>query len=103
MVLHPGEYPWSSYTANAHGVANKAISPHVLYEQLGADAEQRQVAYRELFRYQLDPGLIDEIRHATNGNFALGTTRFQEEVSVALGRRVIPGKSGRPKKEQVMY
>jgi putative transposase len=30
MVSHPGEYPWSSYTANAHGVANKAISPHVL-------------------------------------------------------------------------
>jgi len=54
------------------------------------------MAYRELFRYQLDPGLVDEIREATNGNYALGTSRFQEEVARALGREWF-GRSGRPK------
>ena len=34
------------------------------------------MAYRELFRYELDPGVVDAIRKATNGNFALGDPRF---------------------------
>lgn len=45
---------------------------HSLYVALDVDAAARQAAYRELFRYELDPGLVDEIRRATNGNFALG-------------------------------
>jgi hypothetical protein len=48
----------------------------------------RSEAYRELFRYQLDPGLVDQIRAATNGNYALGSPKFSAEVEVALGRRV---------------
>jgi len=63
------------------------------------DAVARQAAYRELFRHELKPGLVDEIRRATNGNFALGNERFVTQVSSALGTRVVPGKSGRPRKE----
>jgi putative transposase len=51
-----------------------------------------------LFRHELESGEIDKIRKATNGNFALGTDRFYEEVSKMLVRRVFPGKAGRPKK-----
>jgi hypothetical protein len=29
---------------------------------------KRQAEYRELFRYQLDPQMVDEIRVAVNGN-----------------------------------
>jgi putative transposase len=54
--------------------------------------------FRELFRHELESGEIDKIRKATNGNFALGTDRFHEEVSKMIGRRVFPGKAGRPKK-----
>ena len=55
--------------------------------------------YRELFRHELEPGVIDEIRHTINGNYALGSERFKEEIYQALGRRVTPGKSGRPRKK----
>jgi putative transposase len=99
VVEHPGEYRWSSYRANAQGEACSALSPHESYRALGADEQARQAAYRELFRYQLDPRLVDEIREATNGNYALGSSRFQEQVARALGRRVVRGRSGRPKKE----
>ncbi len=99
MVEHPGEYRWSSYRFNAQGEASSLLTPHPLYRALGDAAESRQVAYRELFRYQLDPGLVDEIRKATNGNFAMGSDRFQEEVAKALGRRVTRGRSGRPRKK----
>jgi putative transposase len=76
MVAHPADYRWSSYRANAQGEADGLVRPHPLYAALGADATSRQAAYRELFRYELEPGLVDEIRRATNGNFALGDARF---------------------------
>jgi putative transposase len=63
---------------------------------LGLNDKERQLAYRELFRYQLELGLVDEIRSATNGNYALGGSRFQEQIADALGRRVTRGKAGRP-------
>jgi putative transposase len=51
-----------------------------LYKALGRDVAERQIAYRELFRHELGPGDIDEIRKSTNGNFVLGDSRFAEKV-----------------------
>jgi len=96
MVDHPADYPWSSYRANAQGESCKVIKPHFMYEGLGLTDTARQENYRELFRHDMEPGLVDQIRKATNGNFVLGDNRFQEEISKALGRRVVPGKAGRP-------
>jgi putative transposase len=99
MVDHPGKYRWSSYRVNSQGDKSDLITHHVLYRNLGRDDEERQLSYRELFRHELDPGEIDKIRKATNGNFALGTSRFAREISEMLGRRVTPGKAGRPRKK----
>ena len=96
MVEHPGDYPWSSYRGNARGEANPLLTPHPLYLSLGHSDDARHTAYRELFRHELDPGMVDRIRSATNGNFALGNDRFSEEISRTLGRRAAPGKAGRP-------
>jgi len=98
MVEHPGDYRWSSYRANAQGEASALLTPHPLYLALDRDDAARQIAYRELFRNELDPGMVDQIRAATNGNFALGNSKFSEEIARALGRRVTPGKAGRPRK-----
>lgn len=98
MVEHPAEYPWSSYRANAQGENAPLIVPHTLYLALGGDPVSRQAAYRELFRYSLEPGLVDAIRKATNGNFALGDARFGDQIADMLGRRTQPGRSGRPRK-----
>ena len=97
MVAHPGDYIWSSYRANAHGESSTLLTPHPVYEALDTDAGARRGAYRELFRYQLDPGLVDQIRTATNGNYALGTEEFQAQIALALGRRVTPARPGRPR------
>ncbi len=100
MVDHPAEYPWSSYRANAQGEPSILLTPHPLYVALGRDETVRMASYRELFRYHLDQGLIDEIRSATNGNYALGSSQFQAQIAATLGRRVIPGKSGRPRRRE---
>ena len=98
MVAHPAEYRWSSYRANGQGETNARVHPHPLYLALETDDAGRQAVYRELFRDELEPGLVDEIRRATNGNFALGNESFAAQVSAALGRRAAPGKPGRPRK-----
>jgi len=101
MVAHPGEYRWSSYRANAQGEDSAIVRPHERYLALGADPETRQSAYRDLFQHELEPGLVDEIRLATNGNFVLGESGFADQIARALGRRVQPGKPGRPRKNLV--
>ncbi len=94
MVTHPAEYRWSNAQAELH----RLHKPHPLYEALGDSAEARATGYRELFRHELSPGLVDQLRAATNGNYTLGNQKFTEEVELALGRRVTPGKPGRPRK-----
>jgi putative transposase len=98
MVTHPADYRWSSYRANGQGEPDVVVRPHLAYTALGSDAASQQAAYRELFRFDLEPGLINEIRRATNGNYALGNKRFSDEVTAVLGRRVTPGRPGRPRK-----
>lgn len=43
--------------------------------------------------------VMEEIRSATNGGFALGNQRFQAEIAAMLGCRVQRGKPGRPRKQ----
>ena len=77
IVTHPGEYRWSSYRANAQGENADFLCHHAVYMGLGRMETDRQAAYRELFRHELEPGEIDGIRNATNGNYALGSERFR--------------------------
>jgi putative transposase len=98
MVEHPAEYRWTSYRTNAQGEESRLITPHAQYNALGEAGLPRTASYRALFKGQLDPGLVDQIRSSTNGNYVLGGSRFELEVEGVLGRRVRRGKPGRPKK-----
>tara|TARA_Y100000782_G_scaffold19407_1_gene20355 strand:+ start:16734 stop:17402 length:669 start_codon:yes stop_codon:yes gene_type:complete len=98
MVEHPAEYRWSSYRVNAQGEASDIISPHPTYLAL-ADDSIRFEAYRDLFRYELDPGLVDELREATKGNLAFGSEKFKKQIEDAIGYSMEPRKIGRPSKE----
>ena len=98
VVEHPANYPWSSYWANAPSAQSFLISPHSFYNQLCNRPVQRMPRYRELFRSHLEPGVIDEIRSATNGNYVLGNKFMLRQVEKALVRRVVRGKHGGPSK-----
>jgi putative transposase len=97
MVAHPGKYRWSSYTANAVGASLETLTPHSEYLALGASAASRHEAYRALVAEGLDPKMTCAIRESTNGNVALGTTRFQVEIETMLQRRARRGVPGRPR------
>lgn len=99
MVSNPADYPWSSYSANARGSASDLTTPHYEFLRLGPTDGERGSRYQELVD-MLDANRVEEIRAATNGNFALGSPRFQQEMSAALGRRVTRATPGRPRSRE---
>lgn len=100
MVNRPQDYRWSSYHANALGKADGLITPQGEYLRLSPDDTDRREAYRALFKAHIEAETMDEIRNATNGNFALGSGRFQKQIEEALGRRAQRGRSGRPRGDE---
>ena len=88
MVMHPRDYPWSSYRINAGLRPSALIVPHQEYIELGESPELRAAVYRRSFRFEMDPVDLREIRLAANGGFALGNDRFKKEIAAMLGRRV---------------
>ena len=98
MVMKPQDYRWSSYHANGLGKPNALITPHDQYVRLARTDGERREAYRALFRAHVDEALTDEIRSATNGNYALGNSKFQKQIEKKLGRRAVRGIAGRPTK-----
>jgi putative transposase len=99
MVMRPQDYRWTSYHAAGLGKANALLTLQDEYRRPGKNDEERREAYRALCKVHMEPARIDEIRDATNGNFALGGKPFQQQIESTLGRRAIRGVSGRPAKQ----
>ena len=49
LAAQPGEYPWSSYRANALGEDDALLTPHSHYCSLGRSPQERRAAYAALF------------------------------------------------------
>ncbi|MFC1664431.1 transposase [Pseudomonadota bacterium] len=102
MVDHPGEYRWSSYQYNAYGEGSPIVQVHAVYEALGSSANNRQWAYRELFRHHIDNEVIHDIRGALNQELVLGNKRFKDKIEKVTRRQTRPGKPGRPSKQSIL-
>ena len=100
MVVHPEEYPWSSYRHNALGEVSSFVTPHSLYQALGATAKQRQAGYRALFQTEIPTQTLDKIRAATNKAWVLGSDYFKERVSSQLNRPTRPNTRGGDRKSK---
>jgi putative transposase len=98
MVRSPGDYPWSSYHANAQGHPSLFVVPHPIVDALGETPRQRTLAYRSLFRHDLSGEELWRIRSSLSAGTALGSKEFEERMKTILGRRVTVGKPGRPRK-----
>jgi putative transposase len=100
MVKHPGDYRWSSYAANAAGKKMDWLTPHSEYLALASAEPARLAAYRGLFATDLDPELLREIRTSTHGGYAVGDSRFRDEIERTFKRRAAPAARGRPAQSQ---
>jgi len=96
MVDDPANYRWSSYRSNALGQSSAILTPHPLYQSLGANSEERQIAYRALFRAQLDDEAISDIL-ALSQSQPLGNERFYQHIEQMTGQRRESRPRGRPR------
>ena len=94
MVVDPADYRWSSYRAHALGTPDKLVAMHEQYERLGKTDGERQLAYRDLFRSELDSTELSEIRDTVNRGWPLGGERFKDEIERALACAARPPKRG---------
>jgi putative transposase len=99
LVRHASEYRWSSYAINTGGKASDWLKPHPVYRALGNGSTERSVAYRELFRAEIDPEDVDRIRTAVNLGIGIADPRFREALSaIEQGKR----RGGRRRKDQTL-
>jgi putative transposase len=98
LANHPAEYPWSSYKGNAGLGDDLLVSTHPELLALGQTGASRQSAYVALFSEGLDPLAIRSIRDATFTGLPLASEALKRKLALELGRRVEPGRRGRPPK-----
>jgi len=97
MVERPEEYRWSSYGVNVW--RDKSwLNPNDEYIRLGNNVEERQTAYRELFRYQLSDVDLQLIRKSAHYCRPVSDDRFRKHIEEKYGIKVGQMKRGRPVK-----
>lgn len=75
MVDRPEQYAWSSYGGNSEGSPEGLLTAHEAYMAIAQEAQGRAAAYRMLCDESLDSELLDQIRKATRGGYAVGSAR----------------------------
>ena len=90
--------PQTPHKAPAILSINSGLTPRLLMNSPSKVKRQdlTPLYSRELFRYKIEPGLIEQIRKASNGGYVLGTEHFQQQIAKTVGQRTWRGKPGRP-------
>lgn len=86
MVAAPGDYPWSSFAANALGELDEALTPHPLYRQLANSPGERRSIWRGIIGVSVAEPELAAIRDATQHAWALGNASFRAQAE-CFGRR----------------
>lgn len=74
------------------------VTPHREYQRLGKSDEERQSAYRQLFRAHISEMTLAEIREATNKAWVLGSERFKRRMEKKLDRQTVSSGRGGDRK-----
>jgi putative transposase len=98
IVGEPGEYQWSSYGHYAGRHADKLITPHPLYWQLGNTPFARDEAYAALVRVGISEQQKRVLTDAALRGWALGEAPYLAELQRLTKRRVARARAGRPRK-----
>jgi putative transposase len=98
LVQKAGDWPWSSYGANA-GLRNDAlVSPHRVFWTLGNTPFARDAAYAKAVEAGLGSSVQERISHAALSGWALGDAAFIEKLQQQTDRRMTRQRAGRPPK-----
>jgi putative transposase len=99
LVNHPAEYHWSSYHANARGIAIKIVSPHQVYLNLANTPAERLISYQNLFEQNVAEHELKLIRSSINHNYPLAKESVIKSISKRYNISFGKQHKGRPEKK----
>lgn len=97
MVEAPGQYPWSSYAANALGRPDHLVTPHPAWLALDHEPDVRRARYAEWVSENTDAEEAAEIRVHLRQGKAYGSQRFRRHIEALVGRCAEVRQRGRPR------
>lgn len=99
VVKEARDYPWSSHGHYVGARADKSLTPHPLFWELGNTPFAREAAYAELVRGGISPAQQDALTRSSVGGWALGSEDFVADLQKRTDRRVSQAQPGRPLKK----
>ena len=100
IAAEPGDYPWSSHSHYAGKSADRLLTPHPLYWELGNTPFSRDSAYVDLVRSGVDPDQQRALTDSALRGWALGEPDYVADLQRRTARRVTRSKAGRPASAQ---
>lgn len=97
MVTDPAEYPWSSHRYYVGGRADRLVTPHPLYWELGNEPFAREQAYAELVRTGISRDQQRALTDSALRGWALGEPDYVADLQRRTARRVARAQAGRPR------
>lgn len=96
LVTQARDYPWSSHGHYAGLRADRMVTPHPLYWQLGNTPFAREAAYAHLVQEGLTAQQQQALTESTLRGWALGSPAFIAELQKKTERRLTKASPGRP-------
>ena len=96
LAVQPEDFRWSSHNRYAGRSADRLVTPHSLYWELGNTPFAREEAYSELVHAGVPAEVQAQLHAATVGGWALGGSDFLRNLAKKTDRRLLPGNAGRP-------
>lgn len=96
MVAQPADYPWSSHRHYVGTQAQRLVTPHPLYWELGNTPFAREAAYAELVQAGVPAEQQRALTDATLSGWALGDADYVADLQRRTPRRVAKANAGRP-------
>lgn len=96
LVTQAQDYPWSSHLHYLGLRADRLVTPHALYWELGNTPFAREAAYAELVREGVNPVQQATLTQATVSGWPLGAPDFVADLQKRTERRVVKKEAGRP-------
>jgi putative transposase len=96
LVAQAGDYPWSSYGHYIGRRADKLITPHPLFWELGNTPFAREAAYADLVHAGITVAQQTALTGSVLSGWALGEADFVADLQKRTARRVSQAQAGRP-------
>jgi putative transposase len=96
MVERADRYPWSSHAFYVSGRADRLVTPHPIWWELGNTPFAREAAYRQLVESGIDPAQERALTDSALRGWALGDAHYVAELQRRTERRVAKARAGRP-------